>query len=180
MRFLCAVLLVCFAAPAFAAEAEVDRALEQRVKAAYLYRFTEFVTWPVDSFSAEDAPLVIAIAGSSGFADEVASVTAGRSVDGRRLEVRRLVEPGPSGGFAHILFIPASERGRLVHFIRAAGPRTLVVTETQGALSHGSVINFVLVDGRVRFEVSLEAAEKRALKLSARMLAVAQSVRGGP
>jgi len=50
------------------------------------------------------------------------------------------------------------------------------VTEVDGALSQGSVINFTLVDRRVRFEISLEAAEKHNLKLSSRLLAVAQQV----
>jgi hypothetical protein len=39
------------------------------------------------------------------------------------------------------------------------------------------MINFRLVDGRVRFEVSLGAAEKGGLKISSRMLQVALAVR---
>jgi hypothetical protein len=39
------------------------------------------------------------------------------------------------------------------------------------------VINFVTsADGRVRFEISLEPAEKSKLRLSSRLLAVAQQV----
>jgi hypothetical protein len=53
------------------------------------------------------------------------------------------------------------------------------VTESHGALAQGSMINFVLVDRRVRFEVALDAAEKNGLRLSSRLLAVAQQVRTG-
>jgi len=52
----------------------------------------------------------------------------------------------------------------------------LVVTDFADALARGSVINFVVVDDRVRFEVSLDAAERSRLKLSSRMLSVALKV----
>jgi len=46
-------------------------------------------------------------------------------------------------------------------------------------LSQGSAINFLISGGRVRFEVALENAEKRHLKLGSGLLRVAQNVRGG-
>jgi hypothetical protein len=55
----------------------------------------------------------------------------------------------------------------------------LVITESEDALDQGSVINLILIDGRVRFEVSLDAAERAGLKVSSRMLAVAHLVRMG-
>ena len=55
----------------------------------------------------------------------------------------------------------------------------LVVTESEGALADGSMVNFVLVDGRVRFEVGLDAARRGGLTLSSRLLAVAQQVHSG-
>ena len=62
--------------------------------------------------------------------------------------------------------------------MRGAPRHALVVTDAEGALDLGSVINFVLVEDRVRFDIALDAAEKRALRLSSRLLSVARSVRG--
>ena len=42
------------------------------------------------------------------------------------------------------------------------------------------MINFVVAERRVRFEIALDAAEKSGLKLSSRLLAVAQQVTGTP
>ena len=58
----------------------------------------------------------------------------------------------------------------------------LVVTETPHSLADGSIINFVVTQQRVRFEIALDTADKSNLKLSSRLLSVAQSVRtgGGP
>jgi YfiR/HmsC-like len=180
MTRACALVLLSLLALSRAGAAEVDRALEQRVKAAYLLRFTEFVTWPDDSWPAHDAPLVIAVAGPAGLAAELAELAAAGTATGRRVEVRRTPDPSPALGSAHVLFVPAQERARFGQFIRAAGTRTLIVTEHDGALTQGSVINFVLAEGRVRFEVAIDSAEKRGLRLSARMLAVAHAVRGTP
>jgi hypothetical protein len=183
MRRACVLLLGVFllsVAGVGAGAAEVDRALEQRVKAAYLMRFTEFVTWPEDAFPAQESPLVIAVAGPNALATELAELAAGRTAAGRRAEVRRAADPSPALAAAHILFVPAAEHARLGQFIRAAGKRTLIVTEHDGALAQGSVINFVHTEGRVRFEVAIDSAERRGLRLSARMLAVAQTVRGAP
>jgi hypothetical protein len=53
------------------------------------------------------------------------------------------------------------------------------VTESADGLRNGSVINFIIVDGQVRFEVSLEAAQRRNLRLSSRLLSVAHTVHTG-
>jgi len=52
----------------------------------------------------------------------------------------------------------------------------LIVTESRGALAEGSMINFLVSNARVRFEISLPATTRHGLVLSSRLLAVAQSV----
>jgi hypothetical protein len=56
----------------------------------------------------------------------------------------------------------------------------LIVTESEGALRQGSVINFIVVDEHVRFEISLESARGRNIRLSSRLLSVAYHVQPGP
>ena len=165
-------------APA-AAQSEVDRALEQRVKGAFLYRFTEFVTWPDAAFPRADAPFVMAVAGpgADGVAENLRAITAGRSVAGKPIEVRRV---GASDAMpaAQVVYIAGSDTARAREIVQKAPRHALVVTEADGVLEHGSVINFVLVQERVRFDASIESAEKRGLRLSSRLLAVARAVRG--
>jgi hypothetical protein len=77
-----------------------------------------------------------------------------------------------------VLFIGRAEQGRTRQLTQAAQPMgILTVSESDGALDQGSVVNFVTADRRVRFEISLDAAEKSRLKLSSRLLAVASQVR---
>jgi hypothetical protein len=169
------VLMLC-TLPKAQAQTEAERALEHRVKAAYLYRFTEFVTWPEASLARPDAPLVITVVGREAVAEELRAIALGRSVDGHPLELRRGSDPDALRS-SHMIFFADMDRTRLRELIRSAPRTAVIVTETEGALTLGSIINFVVVEGRVRFEISLEAAEKRNLRLSSRLLAVAHAVR---
>ena len=54
-----------------------------------------------------------------------------------------------------------------------------MVTDSEEGLELGSVLNFVIVENRVRFEVSLTAADKSRFRISSELLAVAARVRGG-
>jgi hypothetical protein len=158
---------------------DTPETLEQRVKAAFLYKFAAYVDWPATSFSRPDAPFTIAVAGAEPVAAELAQAVAGRTVNDRPVAVRRL-KPGESLDGVHILFVGKGENARLAQLVQNARPRSvLTVTESEGALAQGSVINFVLDDRRVRFEISLDSAEKSRLRLSSRLLAVAQQVHTG-
>ena len=178
-----AVLAAFFLAlpwPAWAAPAPEDAAsLENQVKAAFLYKFAGYVDWPSTSFAKPDTPLTIGVAGADAVAAELIQAVSGRTVEGRAVTVKR-VKAGESLAGVHILFVGKAESGRLSQWAQSAQPHSvLVVTESEGALAQGSVINFVMADRRVRFEVALDAAEKSKLKLSSRLLAVAQQVKTG-
>jgi signal transduction histidine kinase/ActR/RegA family two-component response regulator len=131
------------AAPSPAAPApESARALEHRVKAAFLFRFTEFVAWPETAFLRPDSPFTIAVVGREGPLDELRQITAGRNIAGRPVEVRRVSEGEPMAA-TQVIFIPEAEKQRLREWVRAAPRHALLVTESDGALARGSVINFV-------------------------------------
>jgi hypothetical protein len=153
-------------------------ASERSVKAAFLYKFTEYVDWPATS--AQDEPFTIGVLGSGAFADELLRMTEDRSVDQRFIQVRRLT-PNDAVDDLDVLFIAAEQRGRLSELLSPArGRPILTVTESEGALADGSIINFTVMGDRVRFEISLDAAQASQLKLNSRLLAVAQTIRQSP
>jgi hypothetical protein len=55
----------------------------------------------------------------------------------------------------------------------------VVVTECDSGLQQGAVINFRIIDEHVRFDVSLDAAERNNVRLSSRLLTVANRVQKG-
>jgi hypothetical protein len=160
------------------AQTDAEPTLERRVKAAFLYRYTEFVSWPDAAFARSDSPFVIAVIGRDAMVDDLRNIAGTRTVAGHMVEVRRATE-ADSAPPAHLIFIADAEKPRLRELLRNAPRYALTVTEVEGALSLGSMINFVIVEGRVRFEIALDNAEKRGLRLSSRLLAVAHAVRAG-
>jgi uncharacterized protein DUF4154 len=178
---VCAALLGCITAASWHARAAEDpESLELRVKAAFLYKFAGYVEWPTKAFARPETPVTIGVIGAEPLATELAQAVTGRTVNDRPVTVKRL-RAGESLAGLHVLFIGRAENARLDQLAQSAQPRSiLTVTESDGALARGSVINFVLSDGRVRFEIALDSAEKSGLKLSSRLLAVAQQVTGTP
>ncbi|HTE16043.1 MAG TPA: YfiR family protein, partial [Burkholderiales bacterium] len=109
-------------------------------------------------------------------ASELEQMLSGRTVDDRTVTVKR-IKPADSLTGVNILFVSKNEAAYLAQLVQSVHTRPiLIVTESPGALRQGSVINFTVDEKRVRFEVSLEAAGKSGLKLSSRLLAVAQQV----
>ncbi len=152
-------------------------ARESAVKAAFLYRFAGFVDWPAGTFQRPDQPLVIGVSGDDEVAADLEQILGERFIDGRPVVARRLAEGAPVSGI-HILFLGNRRESRLRELIATATGPVLVVTAVPNALALGSVINFSGEAGRVRFSASLASAEARNLKLSARLLEVAQIVEG--
>lgn len=151
---------------------------EYRVKAAFLYKFASYVEWPAQVFDRPDSPFVLAVAGADTLAEELSQVVVGRSIAGRPVLVRKLRKGDPVDG-VQILFV--GEGGRPAEILASAkGKPVLTVTESADAFALGSIINFVIVDDKVRFDVALRAAESCNLRVSARLLAVARKVIGGP
>ena len=173
------LMLACLLAPASAAAQGDARAAEVRIKAAFLYKFCDFVEWPPAAFAAPEAAFTIGVLGADALADELAAVVARRSVHGRAVVVRKLRQGAPLAGL-HLLFVGGRDGGRLPDILAAAkGRPTLTVTEAEDGDDPGSVINFVLVADKVRFDVALPPAEAGGLKISARLLAVARRVVAG-
>jgi hypothetical protein len=171
------LVLSCIAGSAGGADAPAAAApnMERGVKAAFLYKFLGYVEYPPQE---ANGALVVGVMGADDIAAELLRVTAGRAVGGRSVMVRAVREGEPLTGL-NMLFI-GSEVARPAPVLRAAQQAgVLSVTEADNGLQQGSVINFRLVEDRVRFEVSLPAAEKNNIRLSSRLLSVAYHVLKG-
>jgi hypothetical protein len=147
--------------------------LEASVKAAYLVKFLGFVEWPSSSLAA-GAPLVLGVLGAESILAQLRLEAPERRIGTRALTVRRL-SPGDSLEGVHAVHVGREQS--LATLTQALGRRpVLLVSEVPDGLAAGAMLNFVLIDGRVRFEASAAAAERAGLKLSSRLLGVAERV----
>jgi hypothetical protein len=150
---------------------------EYRVKAAFLYNFARFVTWPSQTFKNTTDPMVICVLGKDDFGESLTQAVSGNTVEGRPFGVRRIADSRQAGG-CQILFISSSERKHLADIFAALPARAvLTVGETDSFTSEGGIVNLKMEEGRVRIQINLAAAEVGHLSISAKLLSLAQIVR---
>lgn len=143
---------------------------EYQVKAAFLYNFGKFVEWPANDFASTNAPLLIGVYGENPFGNNLAGVVQGRNIDGHPVITRAVSLDELKG--CQIVFIARSEQKNIKKILGALdGAGVLTVTEDMS--DAGVMINFILQDDKIRFEINNTAAEKAGLKLSSKLLMLA-------
>jgi hypothetical protein len=163
---------VCLSWPLFAANVHD----EDEVEAAFLYRFAGYVDWPAEALASQD--FTIAVLGSDNIAQELERILPHHSLKNRPAQVRRIRSLDELRD-AQILFVGPQFNDELKSIISRLDYRPiLVVSASDRGLEDGSCVNFLFVDRRVRFEVSLTAADHVGLRVSSELLSVAVRVQG--
>ena len=173
---------------------------EYKIKAACLYKFADFVTWPAKTFVAKKSPIVIGILGKDPFGPFLDEIVRGEKVRERPFAVERFPSfkeiaktakrppegvPAPASRLAalkrcHILFIASSEEKNLPAILKSLkGHPVLTVSDMKGFASRGGMIGFVIEKKRVRFEINVNRAAKAGLKISSKLLSLAKIIRKG-
>lgn len=159
-------------APVYAADYS-----EEVVKAAYLFRFASYVAWPG---GAGRGDFIIVVLGSPPMARELEGLARTHSINNRPVQVREVASVRDVTD-PDILYVAAGRADSLRSWRPTRTSRsTLIVTDEEDGLRDGGMLNFLTVDRRVRFEVSLTAADQAHLRISSELLALAVRVFGAP
>jgi hypothetical protein len=159
----------------FDVSAETKPSPEYLIKAAFLFNFAKFVEWPADSFKDDLSPINLYILGTDPFGPAL-DIIKDKTVKGRPLKIKRANKVDDIEA-CHILFISASEKENLKQILYALrNSSTLTVSETEGFAQMGGIINFVIINKKVHFEINLDAAQRSRLKMSSQLLKLAKIV----
>jgi hypothetical protein len=161
-----------------------DRPTDYQVKAAFLEKFGKFIEWPPQAFPAPDAPLIIGIFGEEGreqapFRDTLETLAAGDTINGHPVQVRQ-IKALPDLKSCHILYIPAASRAQQREILDTLSPNSqtpypiLTVGDSPDFLAAGGMIQFVIENQQVHFEIRNAAARAAALKISSKLLILAK------
>lgn len=177
-------VLVFISSLFFSALAGAIDTTEYQIKAAYMYKFAAYIEWPASTFPQADAPITIGVLGADDMEAALRDMTAKNSIQDRAVVIKRFNQGTPlqaaSLADTHILFIGQKESKQLKYLLEPLQSQpVLIVTESSNALSAGSIINFIPIEDRIRFEVSVLHAERNGLKISSRLLSVAQNIESG-
>lgn len=151
---------------------------EYQVKAALLLNFVRYSDWPASAFADARSPYVVGVVGRDPFGKDLEKAFDGKTVKSRTFLLKRVSNEQEMRA-CHLLFVSSSERRRSRDWLeKIVGAPVLTVGESPDFLDQGGMINFLLKDGSVRFDINLEPARIARLKLDANLLTVALSVRG--
>jgi uncharacterized protein DUF4154 len=144
------------------------------VKAAYLYNFGKFITWPPEHASSS---FRICILGSDPFGDALETTVKGEALNGKPVSLKPVAADN-SVTNCEIVFIPSSEQKRLPAVLSLLNKQhVLTVSDIPDFTAKGGMIGFVMEGDRVRFEVNQASAQEAGLSMSSQLLKVATHVR---
>ena len=150
--------------------AEISR--EYLIKSAILYNFAKFATWPETAFASSDAPLRVCILGNDPFGAALDALD-GKQVRNRPLTTVRISDVRETLQ-CHILFVSTSEQAHLAKILgHVAQLPILTVADINRFASSGGIIALKEVDNRSRIEVNIAAADQAGVKLSSKLLRLA-------
>jgi hypothetical protein len=173
-----AVAICLMAAPLARAFASADGdgdqgGMEYQTKAAFLFNFAKFVNWPPHKFTQPDSPLIIGVIGSDPFGGLLEEQVQDQRINDRTVVVRH-IQSIEELRKCHIVFVCRSEAERLGPILSVVrGDNVLTVGETDQFISRGGMINFVMVDGAVHFQINNNAARHAGLKISSKLSSLA-------
>lgn len=170
-----AALPLALATAADAPAAAADE-LELRVKAAFLFNFAKFTTWPTAKVAAPDAPLYLCVQGSSAMGGVLQETVRGRAIEGHAIEVLAAMRAEELRD-CHVVYVGAAGDAGIAAELDALVSHGVLSVHEASTTQSAGVIRFFLSDGgRVRFEVNVTAASREQLVLSAKLLEVSQVV----
>jgi hypothetical protein len=161
---------------AFSAE-KGTAASEYQIKAALVYNLTKFTVWPTNAFASADAPIIVGILGDDPFGRTLDDALDGEACDGHPIKVERLKSDEELKA-CHILFISKSEKIRLKPILSAVSDRPiLTIGDTEGFGQTGGMVNLLLVDKSIRFEINAGAAQQSGVKISSKLLNLPKAIK---
>ena len=154
--------------------AQSESVREYQIKAAYIYNFTNFVTWPSEAFSSDRAPFIIGIFRDDPIYPYLKEIITGESVDGHRLIIKQY-EDFEDLKTCHILVINDLETDKLSSSDISALKKgnTLTVSNMPNFTQKGGIVKFFNKNNKIHLQINNEAAKAADLVISSKLLNLA-------
>lgn len=147
---------------------------EYAIKSGMLYNFTYFVEWPAETLD-KTKTFSVCIAGDNSSRSSFERLN-GKLYKDRTIVVRQIREPGSITG-CNLLFLNRSEATRLSAYLQAAQKKSiLTVSDIDHFAPQGGIIGFFEQNGKVRFEINLDAAQQAKIKINSQLLKLARII----
>jgi hypothetical protein len=161
--FIASVAMLLATGAVWAAQAVTQPAL----RAAFLYNFVKFTEWTGDVSS---GPLTICVVDDTALENALTELVDGSSINGRPVLLSRSVRLRA----CHLVYLGATDREHAASILEELqGASVLTVSDGYEFVRLGGIVGLVVEQGRMRFAINPDAAQRAGLRLSSRLLQLA-------
>lgn len=153
--------------------AQLQPASEYQVKAVFLYNFSRFVDWPQSAFENSYSPFIIGIIGEDPFGPFMEEAVKGERIGAHIVKVMHF-QAASEAQNCHILYMNTTDQ-HLINQIMytVSGSSVLTVSDIPDFTKWGGMIRFFTGNNRIRLEINNTSAKNVGLKISSKLLRVA-------
>ena len=139
------------------------------LRAAFLYNFAKFTEWGDEG--ALSGPLTICVVDDSAVEGALNDLVGGSTINGRAV----LISRGARLRACHLVYVGIADRQRAASILdELHGAAVLTVSNGYEFVRLGGVVGLFVDEGRMRFAINPEAAQRAGLRLSSRLLQLAK------
>lgn len=161
-----------------------------KLKGAFLYNFIRFVEWPEDKMGDQSKPVIIGVIGKDAFENALEPIKD-KKVKGRKVVLKRFKSFSQikqldkaaqekeieAIGACYLLFVCNSEKAHVTELVKLIRKyNVLTVGDMEDFLNQGGIINFTMVQNKIRFNINMTAAQDSGLKIRSQLLRLAKTV----
>ncbi len=141
-----------------------------RFKSLFLYNFAQNIGWP-ESVS-QSSQFIISVVGDNEISAELEKLAKLKQVSGKTIVVKN-VNRIKDIEDSHIIYLGSSKSNLMTMLDEAQKDKpVLIVTSKDGLCSKGASISFVLVDGKMRYQISPSNISNHKLKVAGKLLSL--------
>lgn len=155
---------------AIAANTDSEVNYNDKIKAVFVYNFTKYIQWPAADTS---KVFTIGVFGKSNILISLQKIAQKKLVKGRKIIIKQF-EDIDTIEECQILFVSSQEDGLIPDILHNVEYKNiLTVSEVEKFSDTGGIINLVLVEGKIKFEMNLKALHRAGLLASSQLLKLA-------
>ncbi len=152
------------------------KAKEYQAKAALIYSFAKFVTWPPDVYKNKKSPFIIGILGKDPFGDAI-NLIKDKKINGRAIKVQYYTSIYDYKKCQILYSSPSILHGFTTEQCRQlVKDHVLTIGEIEGFIKIGGILGITLVKENIAFEINSAMARKSDITINSNLINLARTV----
>ncbi|NMM49555.1 YfiR family protein [Marinigracilibium pacificum] len=142
----------------------------ENVQSMFIHHFIKYIEWPATSSNGD---FVIGVTGNDALFKEIESKLNGKPRPGGKIVVRKINSASQVNGLQIVVLGKDGTKDFDNYKAQTAGKPILLITEERGLGKRGSSINFIVVNGKLKFELNKSVIDAQKLRVSSSLTQVA-------